>query len=99
VSLGEATFAHAFIWQLVTLGYDPGTGAEVQGHVPVDQTSSQTQGGALYFSDVCPGMTEVTVTGPCGACWLGEGGPTEAFVAMEADAMSLSWWTCDTTCE
>jgi len=58
----------------------------------------QTPGGAAYHSDVCTGMTEVSVAGPCGACWRGEAGPTAALVAVEADTMSLSWCTCHTTC-
>jgi hypothetical protein len=68
-------------------------------HLP-EASEPKTQGGAVYFRDVCPGMVDVSVEGPCGPCVLGRasGVPTNATIATDADTMSLSWWTCHTTC-
>ena len=95
VSLGDATFDHAFIWEKVAVNVE---GNWVDVHLPKEQPGQTTQGGALYYTGVCAGMTDVSVVGPCGACTLGAGGPVSAPVAVVPDALALSWWTCETSC-
>ncbi len=97
VTLG-GSFETAFVWQKVSV---PTENGNEDIHVPVAQPSAQTQGGALYYLDACPGMTPVSVEGPCGACTLGTAAdaPTTADLVVAPDALSLSWWTCASTCE
>lgn len=95
VHLGDATFGHAFIWDNVEINVE---GTWVNVHLPKEQPGQTTTGGALYYTGVCAGMTDVSVSGPCGACTLGADGPTSVPVAVVPDALALSWWTCETSC-
>lgn len=97
VTLG-GSFETAFLWQKVTMTTEHG---EMEMHLPVASPAAQTQGGALYFLDACAGMTPVSVEGPCGACTLGTAAdaPTTVDLVVAPDALSVSWWTCATTCE